>query len=207
MAPEQPSDFIYQRIADAMEARIRSGEYAPGTRLPTDAAQAREHGVNQLTVRKAMLILQEKGLVERRQGRGTTVIEPDERPLSILYVGPIIEHVYQDLFGELQTAAQRSGGQVTGFAPISHDTRPEERLERSGQLWAEIQPQLKTADAVIAVSDRTGEIHGELVSCGTRAILVSIFSGEERRDLPGVHLCPATGTEVALQAMISQGHR
>ncbi|RLK22684.1 regulatory GntR family protein [Micromonospora sp. M71_S20] len=65
----------YQRIYAAIRAAIESGEYAPGARLPSEAAFAREFGVTHVTVRQALAELRRDGLVEPRQGVGTFVRE------------------------------------------------------------------------------------------------------------------------------------
>jgi DNA-binding FadR family transcriptional regulator len=48
---------------------------APGTRLPTIAKLSRELGVSTNTVRSALTILEQEGLVELRHGSGTYVTE------------------------------------------------------------------------------------------------------------------------------------
>lgn len=59
-------------VADFTD-RISRGELPPGTRLPAERALAAELGVNRSTVVAAYAELHADGLVERRQGSGTTV--------------------------------------------------------------------------------------------------------------------------------------
>ncbi|MGC5076610.1 GntR family transcriptional regulator [Agrococcus sp. DT81.2] len=63
----------YQRVADSLRERIRSGELAPGSRLPSEHALMAAHGVSRNTVRQALADLQHSNLVDRQQGRGTFV--------------------------------------------------------------------------------------------------------------------------------------
>lgn len=63
----------YHRVADAVRARIQSGELAPGDRLPAETSLATEHGASVPTVRQAMTVLRGEGLIESRQGIGTFV--------------------------------------------------------------------------------------------------------------------------------------
>jgi DNA-binding GntR family transcriptional regulator len=65
----------YRRIADALASRIESGEYAAGSRLPPEQALAEDFGVAYGTVRRAMDVLRERGLIMTIWGKGTFVRE------------------------------------------------------------------------------------------------------------------------------------
>jgi DNA-binding GntR family transcriptional regulator len=67
---------IYQTIADTLAERIASGTYEPTKRLPSESQLCAEFGVSPLTVRKALSILANQGLVWSEQGRGTFVRSP-----------------------------------------------------------------------------------------------------------------------------------
>jgi DNA-binding GntR family transcriptional regulator len=65
----------YQEIADDLRKRLASGEFPIGSTLPSISALQEEYDVRGLnTVRQAVAILQEEGLVEPAQGRGTFVV-------------------------------------------------------------------------------------------------------------------------------------
>lgn len=75
----------YQQIADHIQDRIESGELQDGDRLQSERELSNELGVNRLTVRRAFNVLENRGLVDRRQGGGTYVAtQPIERPASKL---------------------------------------------------------------------------------------------------------------------------
>lgn len=71
--PPEPGQSRYGALAAAMRARIVHGEWPPGTALPAEQALAAEHGVALGTMRRALDLLAEQGLVERVHGRGTFV--------------------------------------------------------------------------------------------------------------------------------------
>jgi DNA-binding GntR family transcriptional regulator len=60
-------------VVAVITQRIEAGEYAPGRRLPPEKDLAVELGVAYMTVRKAMGILRERGLVITIWGLGTFV--------------------------------------------------------------------------------------------------------------------------------------
>ncbi|MGX9176925.1 aminotransferase-like domain-containing protein [Mesorhizobium sp. BHbdii] len=70
-----PSDEgpVYRRLADAIAERITAGTLAVGDRLPPQREIARALGINVTTVTRALSTLQQRGLLEARPGRGTTV--------------------------------------------------------------------------------------------------------------------------------------
>jgi GntR family transcriptional regulator len=63
------SRYAYQQVADALAARITAGRYSG--KLPAERVLAKEFGVSYPTVRHAMAILRESGLIETIHGRGT----------------------------------------------------------------------------------------------------------------------------------------
>jgi GntR family transcriptional regulator len=63
------------RIADAIRARIESGEYPPGSKLPGLPTLARTYKASLVTVRMALARLRQEGLVISRQGVGNFVRE------------------------------------------------------------------------------------------------------------------------------------
>lgn len=67
-------------VIDTLFARIRSGEYAPDSRLPSERALATELSVSRNTVREALDVLEARKMVRRRQGSGSFVIYQSERP-------------------------------------------------------------------------------------------------------------------------------
>jgi DNA-binding FadR family transcriptional regulator len=56
--------------------RIVRGLYPPGTPLPPEPALCEAFSVSRTVIREAVKMLQEKGLVQIRQGAGTTVTPP-----------------------------------------------------------------------------------------------------------------------------------
>ena len=64
----------YQQIRDVFVERIATGALPAGAMLPSEAEIGREFSVSSGTARKAMIELEQNGIVLRRQGRGTFVM-------------------------------------------------------------------------------------------------------------------------------------
>lgn len=67
--PEPP----YRQIAGDIRAAIESGELAPGQRIPTETELIEAYEVARTTVRRAVALLREDGLVVTVPQRGTYV--------------------------------------------------------------------------------------------------------------------------------------
>jgi GntR family transcriptional regulator len=66
----------YRRVGDLLAARIRSGELAPGARVPSERELAIEQGISRMTARAAVDLLARRGLVERKERSGVFVARP-----------------------------------------------------------------------------------------------------------------------------------
>ncbi len=89
---------LYYQVQHTISQRIHSGEYGPGTQLPSESELSRELGVSRVTVREALRVLaQEKRLV-KVQGRGTFVADnPLVVPPSRNFTGSL-----EDLYDQLE---------------------------------------------------------------------------------------------------------
>lgn len=68
------SERVSDRVTDRLLARIASGEWAPGQRLPGERQLAEEMGVSRVSVRAALQSLKTRGFVDAVQGGGTRVV-------------------------------------------------------------------------------------------------------------------------------------
>lgn len=90
----------YQEIADRLREQIGAGALEPGQRLPSEPDLAAEYDASRNTVRLAIALLINQGLVVSRQGLGTFVVE-SARPFSALLARipapPDERHAWQGL--------------------------------------------------------------------------------------------------------------
>jgi DNA-binding FadR family transcriptional regulator len=65
---------LYRRISDAILARLATGEFPVGSRLPTERKLADAYGVSRASVREAVVALEMIGVLELRKGSGIYVV-------------------------------------------------------------------------------------------------------------------------------------
>ena len=109
---------LYKQVYAVFVRRISEGAWRPGQALPSEQALARELGVSQGTVRKAMDTLAGENLILRRQGKGSFVAEHTQehalfRFFRLARPAPVCERVTPQL-GEEKV-----------------DSRPANNVERS----------------------------------------------------------------------------
>jgi GntR family transcriptional regulator len=64
---------LYLQVRDALIERIGKGDWKPGMAIPNEVELAREFGISNGTMRKALGLLETEQVVSRKQGRGTFV--------------------------------------------------------------------------------------------------------------------------------------
>ncbi|MFJ1976191.1 MULTISPECIES: GntR family transcriptional regulator [Streptomyces] len=69
-----PTRAKWQQIAAEVERRIESGQYPKGSKLPGILALCAEFNVAQVTARKALADLRDRGLIRTENGIGSFVL-------------------------------------------------------------------------------------------------------------------------------------
>lgn len=100
---------LYAQVASYLRERITSSTWSPMAPLPNEAALAKDIGVSVGTVRKALEILEEERLIQRRQGRGTFIVDAgdeteNDRFVSLTVAGRKLKGDVTSLKSEITTA-------------------------------------------------------------------------------------------------------
>jgi len=99
---------LYFQVAQHLENAISSGELPTGTLLQNEVDLARSLGLSRPTMRRAMQHLVDKGLVTRRRGIGTRVVQPKlRRPLELT-----------SLYDDLNRAGRKPSTEVLSFETV-----------------------------------------------------------------------------------------
>lgn len=117
---------IAERIGSEIEARIASGEWPPGHRVPFEHELVAQYGCARATVGKALTALVRAGLIERRRKAGTFVAYPHVQSavLDIPDIGKAIaERTGSYCFDLLSSQFLKDDGQSGYFSsgtPLRH---------------------------------------------------------------------------------------
>lgn len=76
---ESSARRVFAHIADQIEARIASGEFAIGQKLPSERQLAADFSTSRNSVREAILLLQSRGLLAKEDRARTRVARPSSR--------------------------------------------------------------------------------------------------------------------------------
>jgi GntR family transcriptional regulator, transcriptional repressor for pyruvate dehydrogenase complex len=128
---------LSDQVAQALLARIESGQLRPGEKLPSEAVLAVEFGVSRTVVREAVSRLKHEALLESRQGSGVFVsLHTAMKPLKIdASVTESREEVLQIV--ELRRALESEAASVAA-------------QRRSSSQLAEIEEAFHAIDAEVA---------------------------------------------------------
>lgn len=135
---------LYISVYDELLLQITKGEYQAGSQLPSEPELARKLGVSRATLRQALVLLQDDGLVRNIRGKGNFVLESVNKqedvrleklsnPMHKCHIStfdqidthyrldPETEHTRQVLKRDSSAVVAlerlyRSGGQLVGYA-------------------------------------------------------------------------------------------
>ncbi len=79
----QSSMALYEQMMQHLMVAIKTGQYAPGDKLPSEVELCHQYGVSRITVRRAVQEFVNEGLLERKQGKGTFVGYP-KTPICVM---------------------------------------------------------------------------------------------------------------------------
>lgn len=66
---------LHEQIAESIQQMMATDQLRPGTQLPSERDLAQSIGVNRATIREAIRLLEQRGMLQMRPGSGTYVID------------------------------------------------------------------------------------------------------------------------------------
>ncbi len=108
----------YERIGEHLKRQIRDGQLPPGTALPSEQQLASLFESARSTVRQAMGMLEQEGLVSRVQGKGTFVHQNARQRLAsgldilALVIPEVLSGFYPSLQHSFEESASHSQNQM-----------------------------------------------------------------------------------------------
>jgi DNA-binding GntR family transcriptional regulator len=117
---------LYYQLAQAIEAAIRDGQLAPGDRFENELALAKRLTLSRPTTRRAIQELVDKGLLVRKRGVGTQVVQsPVHRRVELT-----------SLFDDLARAGQEPTTQLLDYhtGPVGEEIARELNLAEDREV-------------------------------------------------------------------------
>ncbi|MCD9024572.1 GntR family transcriptional regulator [Cohnella silvisoli] len=151
---------LYFQIRETLKEKIERGELKPGDQIPIEADLIQQFGVSRITIKSALKLLVEEGLIYRIAGKGTFVADPHApKPVS-------------QLFAETGDAIKRVGF----LSPLTND-------EFSAHLLQGVQEACKDLNLILIVrsaSTQLEEMEGIrfLRAAGADGLLIFPVDGE-----------------------------
>jgi DNA-binding LacI/PurR family transcriptional regulator len=138
MADQKPK---YQHILEKLTLEIRTGKFAPGARLPSEAALVKRFAASRITVGRALRELKHEGLIERVAGSGSfvrTAGRPDTSHIFGLLIPDLGETEIFDAICQGIASAQASINHALlwGHADRSRSSKEAQALDLCRQFIA-----------------------------------------------------------------------
>jgi GntR family transcriptional regulator len=132
--PDQPKTSRYRDIAAEVQKEIRLGTYEVGNLLPTETELMARYAASRQTVREALRLVTEQGLIVRRAGLGSVVIAAEPPVLFTHSVKSLTEwlrysnETYRQVVRSSEIVADRKLAALLKCEPGKHCSTP--RLDR-----------------------------------------------------------------------------
>lgn len=128
---EQPK---YSQLFEQLKTDILSGVYTSGQKIPGENEIARDYNMSRQTVRQAMALLEQEGLVERRQGSGTYVTHRNPRKKKTWNVGVVATYIGEYIFPSILRGIEGELSEA-GFSPVLAATK--NRVDNERRILAD----------------------------------------------------------------------
>jgi DNA-binding GntR family transcriptional regulator len=170
--PRTRKSTRYRDIAARLQREIRLGRTEIGGLLPTETELMARHGASRQTVREALRILMEQGLIVRRAGLGSVVIASEPPVLFSHSVKSLSEwlrysnETYREVVASRDIVADRKTAGLLKCEPGKHWFLIES-IRRSDQFaaplgWVEIYVLRKFADVVKRPDHGRAPVHEQI---------------------------------------------
>jgi GntR family transcriptional repressor for pyruvate dehydrogenase complex len=139
-----------EQVARHLENAILEGRFRPDRRLPSERLLAAELAVSRATVREAIGALVSRGLLTKRQGDGTYVVEQSDQRMAEVWLDMAQQHprLQRDLV-EFRTMLESRAAEL---AASRHDENDRGRLQAA----------YEAVDAAYAGNDRREQIRSDV---------------------------------------------
>ncbi len=157
---------VYKQIADFLRVSIAHGRLHEGDQLPSEAQLMQHYGVARMTIRNAIRLLQDEGLVVAEHGRGVYVRNR-----------PPVKRLASDRFARRHRKEGKAAF-ITEAEQVGGSPQVDMIEVREGRAPAEVADRLKLPDeAITVIRSRRYSLDGRPVETAISYIPGDIASG------------------------------
>lgn len=118
---QAPSIPLYEQLASELVDAVLDGRLEEGSAIPSVRQLAAQQQINPLTVQRALALLADRGIIERRRGQGSTVAQGARQKLLIEQRQQFLEHDWPRIRAQikrlgldLHVLSSEANGEVDG---------------------------------------------------------------------------------------------
>ena len=194
----------YIQLANTLRAAIIDGKYQPSNRLPTEQQLMQQFGVSRQTVRNALELLTRDGLIQRRQGSGSTILRQkpqlDNRSIAIV-ISFANTYIFPSLLMDTQQALLENGFSVLVYGT---DNQFEKERKILLQLLEHPVRGLIVEGTKSVLPNPNLDLYQQLQNSGVP--IVFLHSCYPELDAPVLRDDDESGGYMAVQHLLEKGH-
>jgi len=118
---------LYAQLEEILRGKISSGQWSPGSQIPSESELVSEYGLSRMTVRTVLSALLRDGLICRVQGKGTFVSEDKISAHSPGYIG---------IREQLEDLGYRTETKLLWFKRETADAKTAAALGTAGEVFS-----------------------------------------------------------------------
>ena len=201
---DQPK-YLY--VADVLRKEIAEGVFRDGQTLMTEEELRVRFDVSRQTIRQAIALLEDDGLVDRRRGSGTYVRHGPRRRQGTVHVGVVTTYITDYIFPSIVQGIESvlsENGAIMNLSATYNDSKTERNiLERmlDGQV-----------DGLIVEGSRTAkrteneDLYQRLAERNIPVLFMNAYY-PELANIPHVVMDDYGGGRIAAQEVLTRGYR
>lgn len=199
----------YQSIADSLRQEIESGQYSNRQLLPTEQLLCQRFQISRQTVRRALSLLEDEGLITRRQGSGSR-LRQHEKPEALLNCAIAVvttyisDYIFPGILRGMETVLSANSS-----APLLFATQNQVSVERK---ILQTLLTMKDLDGVLVEGTKTAlpnpnlDLYQKLIDRGVRLVFINgIYP--ELSDTPSVLADNYGGGRMLVEHLHRKGHQ
>lgn len=166
----------YQSIADSLRQEIENGQYSTQQLLPTEQLLCQRFQISRQTVRRALSLLEDEGLITRRQGSGSRLRERKEPEAQLncaiaVVTTYISDYIFPSILRGMETVLAANSS-----APLLFATQNQLSVERK---ILQTLLTMKELDGVLVEGTKTAlpnpnlDLYQKLIDRGVRLVFIN----------------------------------